>query len=294
MADLKTALENACVANGWALIDGILSRSTSFFQVTSEASRVIVKAGTGQTGTTLDGQPTAYGVCVINYLGTTWTYPVDYEIHNFTDTDEVYFIVSYNSGFYQHLNFGKSDVPGIGGTGAWLTGSYGSFLTSINSGHGIAIYTISSQIGANSSGLEGGLFFGSSVSYPSHHIHTGLDTTDWKRSKSGVGNILGPSWAAGLLVSLPNLSNQANVLVPIKAIQVRNAGGRTIVANLKNSRYLRIDYINPGDIITFGAEEWQVYPVFRKDAAVRNGVSANAGAASHSGTFGYAIKYTGP
>ncbi len=32
-ADLKTAIENACVANGWALSNGILSKNGVFFNL---------------------------------------------------------------------------------------------------------------------------------------------------------------------------------------------------------------------------------------------------------------------
>lgn len=298
MADLKTALENACVANGWTLTSGILSRSTSYFQLTAETAQLTLRGGTGQTGATLDGEPligaVKSGVRIINYLGTTWTYPVNYEIHNFIDTDEIYFIVNYNSDFYQQLSFGKSNVPGIGGSGAWFTGQYSTQLSNTNSGNTLSLYTSYDQIGALNSGMGVGLFFDNSSSYPASFINAGLDTTEWKFYKGGVttSDLRNPSWAAGLLTSLPSLSNSANVLVPVKAIQNRSSNGQTIIANLKNARYLRIDYINPGDIITFGAERWKVYPMFRKDASARNGIYN--GSATHSGTFGYAIKYTGP
>lgn len=45
--------------------------------------------------------------------------------------------------------------------------------------------------------------------------------------------------------------------------------------------------------MTYGTDRWKIYPFHRKNAAVRNGVSWSTGA-DHSGTFAYAIRYTGP
>jgi hypothetical protein len=227
-------------------------------------------------------------------LGTTWSFPVNYEIHNFTDTDEVYFIVNYNSGFYQQLSFGKSDVSGIGGTGAWFTGTYSTQVSSATSTTLLAISVSATQLNAQAT-MSVGLFADLIVSIPSSFVHSGLDATEWKfwkNTTADTSSTHGVSYAAGLLTSLPNLTNQSSVLVPIKCVQARSGSNKTIIANLKNARFLRIDYINAGDIITFGAEQWKVYPWYKKDASVRNGSSGGQGVA-HSGTFGYAIKYTG-
>jgi len=297
MADLKTALENACVANGWTLTSGILSKSGTYFQLTAETAQLTLRGGTGQTGATLDDQPAgSAGARIINSLGTTWTYPVNYEIHNFAGPDEVYFIVNYNADYYQHLNFGKSDVLGIGGTGNWFTGSYSTAYTSANAGTEFSIYAGATDSFAPYNGANVfGLFTAYHESSSNSYIHTGLEVTSWKISRNGsvVGTLLPLHWAAGLIHSLPNLTNNATVLIPVKAIQIRNSGGRTIVANPKNARFLRIDYINPGDIITFGAERWKVYPFYRKNASERNGVFINNGSATHSGTIACAIRYTG-
>lgn len=88
---------------------------------------------------------------------------------------------------------------------------------------------------------------------------------------------------------LPNLYNEATILLPIKPLARRASGGLTIIANLKNARYLRNDNLAPGEIITLGADQWKTYPFFRKDVTLRN----SGGDYPHSGTFGYAIKYTG-
>ena len=296
-ADLQTALQNACTANGWTLSSGILSKNGCFFKLSNASNYLRIDGGTGRSGSTLTGSP-AYGQMIGSITGYVVNFPINYEIHLFANPDEVYCIVNYNSDFYQQISFGKSDVPGIGGTGAWFTGSYRSDV-SLTEASSRLVYMEPSTSNCGTSPNESmacGLFFcqvesgGCFGSY----VHCGLDSVGWKQEGSSTAGsgLYGISYAAGLLTAMPNLSNNANVLVPIKAIQYRNDNGRTVVANFRNARYLRIDNVVPGEIITFGAEKWKCYPMYRKDATVRDGVLWYPGA-QHSGTWGYAIKYTG-
>ena len=305
-ADLQTAIQNACTANGWTLSSGILSKNGCFFQLVAGTSggyaQLQLFGGTGQSGTTLTGQPPSnYGAKICSNNGNVIAFPINYEIHLFTNPDEVYCIINYNSDFYQQLSFGKSDVPGIGGTGAWFTGAKRSdqSLTDGTFGFKVFMTTIWPEIAATSSeeGYPCGLFFeGGSGSYFASFVHTGLDATPWRSGNSGNSALTGYRGAGmqvgSLLMQLPNLYNNASVLLPIKPVALRSSGGVTIIANPKNARYLRIDNVVPGEIITFGAERWKCYPFYRKDSTVRNGVDWRTGA-THSGTFGYAIRYTG-
>lgn len=296
-ADLQTALQNACTANGWTLSSGILSKNGCFLKLSNASNYLRIDGGTGQSGSTLTGSP-AYGQMIGSITGYVVNFPINYEIHLFANPDEVYCIVNYNSDFYQQISFGKSDVPGIGGTGAWFTGSYRSDVNlKMASSRLVYMSSYTSNCGTSPyNGMACGLFFcqGTSGIYFGGYVHCGLDSVGWKEEGSSTAGsgLYGISYAAGLLTAMPNLSNNANVLVPIKAIQYRNDNGRTVVANFRNARYLRIDNVVPGEIITFGAEQWKCYPMYRKDATVRNGVSWSTGA-QHSGTWGYAIKYTG-
>lgn len=308
-ADLKTAIENACTANGWALADGILSKNGCFFQLIADTSggypQLRLHGGTGKSGSTLTGQPPSnYGTKICSNNGNVIVFPINYEIHLFTDPDEVYCVINYNSDFYQQLSFGKSDIPGIGGTGAWFTGAKRSDQSLTDANYGAKVFM--SAIWPESvycSPFEGyscGLFFDGTASFGGSRfgsfVHTGLDSTPWRSGNSGASNLTGykpgSSAVGSLLLQLPNISNQATVLLPIKPVAMRSSGGLTIIANPKNARYVRIDNIVPGEIITFGADQWKVYPFMRKDATQRNGVSWATGA-THTGTFGYAIKYTG-
>lgn len=308
-ADLKTAIENACTANGWTLSSGILSKNGCFFQLVADTldgyAQLKIFGGTSQTGTTLNGQPPSnYGAKICSNNGNVISFPINYEIHLFTNPDEVYCIINYNSDFYQQLSFGKSDVPGIGGTGAWFTGAKRSDQTLTDgTNYGFKVFMSASwpeNVGTAPYDSYGcGLFFDNPTQgglyFPSF-VHTGLDATPWRSGQSGSAALTGyrggSSQVGSLLQQLPNLYNNANVLLPIKPVALRSSGGVTIIANPKNARYLRIDNVVPGEIITFGAEQWKCYPFYRKDSTVRNGVGWSTGA-THSGTFGYAIRYTG-
>ena len=307
-ADLQTAIQNACRANGWTLSSGILSKNGCFFQLVAGTSggyaQLQLFGGTGQSGTTLTGQPPSnYGAKICSNNGNVIVFPINYEIHLFTDPDEVYCVINYNSDFYQQLSFGKSDIPGIGGTGAWFTGAKRSdqSLTDMTYGPGVSMF-VSWPDTVGIAGYDGytcGLFLGGPEhggSYNANFVHTGLDATPWRTGYGEYSALTGfksaGSSVGSLLQQLPNLYNSANVLLPIKPVALRSSGGVTIIANPKNARYLRIDNVVPGEIITFGAEQWKCYPFYRKDSTVRNGVGWPTGA-THSGTFGYAIRYTG-
>ena len=298
-ADLQTAIQNACTVNGWTLSSGILSKNGCFFQLVAGTSdgyaQLQLFGGTGRSGTTLTGQPPSnYGAKICSNDGNVIAFPINYEIHLFTNPDEVYCIINYNSDFYQQLSFGKSDVPGIGGTGAWFSGAKRSDQTLTDAIFGSKVFMDASwpEIAATvpHEGYGCGLFFDSPTSganyFPSF-VHTGLDATPWRSGQSGsqalTGYRAGGAQVGSLLMQLPNLYNSANVLIPIKPVALRSSGGVTIIANPKNARYLRIDNVVPGEIITFGAERWKCYPFYRKDSTVRNGVDWPTGA-THSGT----------
>lgn len=296
-ADLKTALDNACIANGWVMNSGILSKNGNFIRFDNVTLELYIRCGTSQTGSTLN-DPAGLGVKISTFPTTPINFPVNYDIHIFSNPDEIYLIVNYNSSFYQMLSFGKSNVPGIG-NGSWITGTCTAYADPNNGGLFAAMSVSSYAIEFTQVGrMLGGLFFGGGTSDPNYansFVHTSLDSAGWKihnSNTSAVGALFGANYCAGLMTSLPTRLNNATILVPIKAIQIRNNKGLTIVASPVNARYCRIDNLNPGEIVTFGNEQWKVYPFFSKNIDIRNGRGGNL-VDAHSGTFGYAIRYTG-
>lgn len=145
LADLLTALRNACTANGWTLSGDVLHKGTCYIEVLNIAKGAHVDFGflevTGGTGidgsNLLTGRPADYaagrrhcgimgpmgnGVSETTY--TDWDWPVTYHIHVLTNPDEVYLMVNYGgSQYWQQLAFGQSPAPGCPGTGNWFYAS---------------------------------------------------------------------------------------------------------------------------------------------------------------------------
>lgn len=300
-ADLKTAIETACTGNGWTLDSGILSKDGCYISLSATTGELVLRGGNGQSGSVLIDIPdtTFPQVQLVSPASDPIVFPISYEIHLFDSPNEVYCVINYNSGFYQQLSFGQSNMPGIGGSGNWFTGAYVADATASTADYGQKCFCASSEYYWGSYGYGAcnmwGLFACQGGSYSSSFLHCGLDSVEWLDTNGRAlenGTRLPPDYCASLMNSLPNASNQATILLPIKCVKPRSSGGRTIVANLNNARYTRIDNIVPGEIVTFGSEQWKVYPMLRKDVTNRNGVSWPIGA-THSGTFGYAIRYTG-
>lgn len=290
-ASLKTSVETALQAAGWTLSDGILSKSGLYFRLTATTSALSLEAGTGQTGVTLDGAaPTA--VKIMDYTAAPMNFPASYDLHIFNSPDEVFLIVNYNADRYQQLAFGKSDVNQIGGSGAWFTGTFAASASATAPTRVVYINVNDSDIGTWGGDMSLGMFFEAyQSSGNSSYIHTGLDTTTWRTMGTTDGTLVGAATqVAALLHALPSQFNQNTVLLPLNITQKRLSQGQTLVASMRNARLCRIDNHLAGEIVPYGGVDWKVYPMHRKNADVRNGVSWNTGS-QYSGTFGYAIRY---
>lgn len=288
---LKSTIETNCVANGWTLSDDILSKDSCFFKLVADTTNYLqLWGGLSQTGSTLNSMPT-HGVQIKSFASVPITWPITYHLFIFNNPSEVYCFIEYNSGFFQQLSFGKSNLTGIG-LGAWFTGMVSTYNINttgnimLNSG----IANVSS-IGYTNVDQTCGLFIGDSYySRPTSYIYSDLDGGSWKYNTDNSGPLLIAShFVSGLLTALPNASNQSTVLLPIKAVISRSSGGLTIVANLINSRLLRIDNHESKSLVTFGSDQWMVFPWYRRDVVNRNGSGTTP--INHSGTFGFAIRY---
>ena len=294
---LKTSVQTALQNHGWGLNgDGTLEKNGMYVRL--DAGTIYQLAAFAGTGTSTPPLPlpgaAPFGVKIMNFSGSPMNFPAIYDLHVFDDTDEVYLIVNYNGDKYQQLSFGKSRVDQVGGTGMWLTGSFRSDVVQAAT-HLVYTDAGASYAGFGWSGMGCGLFFERyNAPLGCSYIHTGLDTTGWKKVDSVDGGLLSSGDPmAGLLQSLPSQFNQSTVLLPLYAVQRRLSKGQTIAADLQHARLCRNDNHLSGEIVTYGTDRWKIYPFHRKNAAVRNGVSWSVGA-DHTGTFAYAIRYTGP
>ena len=296
ISDLAAALRNACIANGWANPAGnILSKGTSFFSVAASGNFVELKGGLGQSSGTL----TTASPNFVRLGGSYMTFPVTYEIHILTNPDEVYMVVNYNSDYYQQLSFGTSDVAGAG-NGPWITGAHNSALTSNNNGCNVSttfndIYCYCySSFSTNAVGLFIRGVWNDEVG--SSYFYTTLGTPGWYGAGDSTNGIKNGSagLVAGLLGSLPSAFNSTTVLLPIKGVKNMTNNGVATVVNPRNARLCRLDNLTPGSIVTYGADQWKIYPWLRKDATTRNGVNnSTLTPPNHTGTYGFAIRYTG-
>ena len=297
-AALKTTIETFLTANGWTLTGDVLSKGVQFLRLVASTYELRLDAGTGESGSALTGV-CASAVKLMDFTLVPITWPMVYEIHLLTGPDEVYLTVNYNSSKYQHLHFGVSNIPEVGGTGMWFAGSFNSAVARTSAGCKMFLQTGSGSGGSVGAqpydGFGVGYFFAGTLGgNQSSFIHCGLEGAGWKTIYGGAtGNLLGPDYTAALMFALPSDSSESDVLLPIHALLARSDRGQTIVASLAHARFCRLDNRLAGEVLTLGADRWKFYPMHMRNDVQRDGVTWGTGS-QHSGTFGVAIRYTGP
>ena len=95
---------------------------------------------------------------------------------------------------------------------------------------------------------------------------------------------------APLVAALQSGSFADPPLLPIRVHQCISATENRVVLEVENARYFRLKNHEPEAIIQRGGSQWMVFPWLRKDGTVTGDVSV----ATHSGTFGWAVRYEGP
>lgn len=301
-ADVKSAIEAALVLEGWTLSSGVLSKASGYFKLTAATDYLDLAAGTGQAGAALtDATPGTVRIARFT-LSDTFSFPVNYEININEGPDEVFCIVNHAIDRYQNLSFGISPAPG-NSYGMWINGTGGAStdfnqaLTAfafqgIGGGQGNLAPVLRSAgqnyrptlgIFAATSDINSGFGPG----FMSYFIR---DNEGWgpNAPSPAVGSYGGDACIARPLINLPSSYNQALVLLPIYAVKAVADNGSVITASLGGARACRIDNHAPGEIVTYGSDQWKVFPWYRKDLAARYG------GALHSGTLGYAFRYHGP
>ena len=289
---LRTAIFNACTANGWMLSGEILHKGTAYFRLQVVADAITLLGGTGKDGgNNLTGAANAFSMVTGSGGVTGLVYPVTYHVHIGTAPDEVYVVLNHSTDYYQWLAFGQSHITLAAGTGNWFGATYGN---SLMSGSG----TLGLQAGGSSYYNTTGAFFWNSggvvASYTTTHchIHHGLSGGNGWNGNGGYaiegGTPSSPPALDPLIAISPNTYNGEALLLPIPVVVRRPSSLYSLVAQPKHARYVRVDNHTPGQILTIGAEQWKVYPFMRKDTSARNGGTT----VTHSGTFGWAVRYT--
>ena len=291
VGDLLTAIQNACTANGWTLSGEVLHKGTAFIRVWVNSADINFQGGTGIDGSNLltGAGPTHVRFKLIG--SNAIAYPVTYEVHLNTSPDEVYVVINYSTDRYQIACWGLSDIPDLPGTGMWFAGTGHSGVTS-----GDFRSSAAGAVVGNPNTAAHPIFYAKDTADPNgtainSFVHHDLDARGWSANSTNHLNI---AWSFDaidpLLGFLPNAWNSETVLLPFP-VYVPRPTGNTVsqIADLKHIRHIRIDFHDPGDIITLGADQWKFYPWYRKNVLSRNGGSQ----VDHSGTFGFALRYTG-
>lgn len=307
LSDLLTALTTNLITEGWANpATNIYSKSGVFVKIESVSSRIELRGGTGNSGTTLTGGPTSNGAYdgTVSFAPVTsvFTYPLNYHLHINTTPDEVYFFAN-DGDRWTWMCFGKSQVSGLLGSGNWYgaTCPWKSNYSSVYS---------SPQAAEDATATENPMFFGdpnpsgTTTNQPQGYnvsLEHGLDGNTW--SKSGrdttAGTDTSTSWSSTssslltiapiykLMQAQPNVWNGEAILIRIQSFIRRGSGKYSLVNNLEHCRYIRNTNYSDGDTITLGADVWHVYPMVRKNSSTpAPGNSPNL----HSGTWGIAVR----
>ena len=307
-ADLKSAIENACVNDlGWSLSNDVLNKNGVYVKlevaVRNTYDELTLQAGTGQSGSSLTGA-SPMKASWHDSVGLVTPWPVTYHIHGFTEiadgADEVYAVINYNVDIYALLAFGRSTITDAGGSGAWQCGS-GSVdrplsLAYVHLFEGSSINYHRIYGGSYNSGDSRGYgppFWGQDDSSPyagrsGGYVHCAPDgTAYWDECVDSISRVLAP-----LLHAAPPTLNSANLLFPVKAIVKRSDNRLAIVQQHMFARYLRMDMLQPGEVIEYGLDKWKCYPWYRLDKQERE--MNRDGTQTHSGTYGFALAYVDP
>ena len=93
------------------------------------------------------------------------------------------------------------------------------------------------------------------------------------------------------MANSPSSWNGESVLPPIQVYTTITGGTCAMTAQLGHARWIMLDNLTDGQILTFGPDKWKVYPLWRRSsprtlspAPINNGTS----------TLGHAIRYDGP
>ncbi|HBO4355107.1 TPA: hypothetical protein L4U31_002865 [Pseudomonas aeruginosa] len=292
MSALRSALIDACTSEGWTWNASTqeLIKGTVIVKVEALAGGEHLQfIGRATSGSTVGESPVVrLGRFSVN-AAWSLSWPMTYHVHVFPA--EVYIVAVYDVDKHLWGAFGKSTIDGLAGSGTWVGASVGSGATST-----AVPIAMAANYGPNTSyPVCPALFHGNSGSGALSRmcwVHHNLDGLGWHWGSNGeAANPVGMcDTALPLLGLLPNTWNSEAVLLPLRTFVARPSGKISLIADCEHARATRVDNYAPGQVIDIGGTRWKIYPWFQKNSAARAGGSA----LTHTGTFGWAVKYEGP
>lgn len=313
---LETIIKNNLTTDlGWTVNGDVVKKNGMFFriwqQVVSGYDGLSIIMGDADNSGTL--QPLSpftgsNGGSIHNNAALQMSFPITYFMHAFTegddDVDEVYIVINFNNDKYLHMGFGQVAIPEVIGsaTGGWFSAPMARSTTRTSSattyrslqltaaGGPIAPYALYSS---STSNIVAPFWTESptttaaniNVSPSSQHKCLHIDIDGAKRIINGGAALSAISY---LLEAAPMALNSGHLLIPVKALYYRTSSRMAIVNQHKFARWCRNDQIPAEGVISFGSEDWKVYPLLSRNVLSR----ATQGASLDSGT--YAVAYRMP
>lgn len=291
---LADILVEKCQQHGWDWQDNILSKDDLFIKIEVKENYltpydeygigIIITGGMGRNGANLINPSP-----VQSRLGQTSRYthqPFPAHYHAFIFANEVYLIMKFDINKFYYLAFGQSKLL----KNAQCNGLWFSAISLMRVGRSNE-NTENIEMSAN----NGGGLYGTSTapfwttqdfsdnSRLNYSICHGLDGELWSYHRKKAYCHFMP-----LINRLPTAHFADSPLLPYNIYLERPENKLSLVAQFENARFVRIDNYEPEEIITLGHERWIIFPFLQKNVKQRDG-----GWVSHTGTFGWAIRYEG-
>lgn len=305
VGDLLSVVQAACTDNGWTLTAGNVlhktdaaSGKTCYVRLNTQSTNLQVLGGTGVNGSgvltgayvTGSGSGTERFARMGGDIGLSpgVSFPWTYHVHVYDEPDCVFVIINYAGEFFQHLEWGCSNLN-IPGNGTWFSGFCGTSTISAVGGVNIGPRgTFTNTTAVNCPWPFG---FSSNVLRHTGNIHHGFDGLGWSGTTQGSNSVWVDNEAnlhrgiGRMLECQPNAFNSRPIPQPA-VIRVRRSDANvSVAAVIPGMRLLRIDTLAPGEVFSYGSEHWKAYPVYRRNSLERDG----GGNVPHSGTMGFCL-----
>ena len=280
--ELLNSIVSACASNGWAWANEILSKGQIGIKLQVVSNQITALAGNGNT--LANPAPAVVRMGALD--GQSTTFPIDYHLFIFGNPDEVFCIVKNNIDKFFWLCFGQSSIN-LPASGVWVSANKaatGSQSVNIGVSEGGIGYTGSPTPAApfwNTHDCHNSFFNHGLEAQWNHNSGTALNT---------IGSVIANNHMGALISRQPNAWNAGTILLPIMPLVLRESSKKSQVAEIINARFLRVDNYEPEQIITYGADNWKIFPFYKKDMLNKDGGDYR----DSSGTFGWAIRYDGP
>lgn len=299
---------------GYTLTSGILTKAGTqiHVQFTGQANNLLLEMGKDSSAGSLlfkhvlmNGSQVQQVSMIDTYMGTTVSFPVNYEFFWFSTPEETFrCVIEYNNEHTQNIGFGVIEKAVAMDGGVYIDASGAADATTVSPQALNWIENSSADNGSNPLPFGGHTDSGF-ISFPGATQlwaeHGGMDwylTAELTAADLG-GNYSRATWSfvsplrTGHMIEPEALNslqthNANNALVPIRLFGLRIDDNYSRLGDVPNMRYTNIKNRNFGEIADDGTDKWKHYPAFFKNSGSVNGSAVD------SGQIGFAVRYDGP